>query len=289
MLDLDMDGVATRKYISGVIMAVTTFISIVVNPCLIYYYKRFRTSWINRYYYYLGFAHLCYAIFRGVPVTCELLNDFRPKDFQWYMELLDIFAKVSSASVTTIVCMIVTVQHLNICHPGWTVIRGASRSGKYAFITIVSIYFVFSAPALVALFIILCKFEKLLRENPLNRYVAVATLIFYAPTLLFTLLSSCLYVITRAKFLTLNPEEDQIHITRKEFRSVGVFVIFGLVYMVFTITYFVLIFDKNADYFTIYFCGYIEVLAQRAIVACAIFFNDTEVRNFIFCRTPGGT
>ena len=286
MLDLEMEGAATRSYItiSGVIMAVTTFISIVVNPCLIYYYKRFRTSWIHRYYYYLGFAHLCYAIFRGVPVTCELLNeDYRPEDFQWYMELLDIFAKVSGASVTTIVCMIVTVQHLNICYPGWTVINGASRSGKYAFITIVSIYCVFSVPALVALFIILCRFENLLCDNPRNRYVAIATLIFFVPTILFTLFSSCLYVITRAKFLSLNPEEDQIHITRKEFRSVKVFVIFGLVYMVFTITYFVLIFDKSSDYFIIYFCGYMESLVQRAIVACAIFFNDTEVRNFIFC------
>ena len=287
-----MEGTLIRDYISGGTMAAATFVSILVNPCLIYYYKRFQTSWIHRYYYYLAIAHLCYAICKGVPFTCQLLNhDYPPENVQWFNELLSILTKVSSASVTTVVCVAVTVQHLNICHPGWTVINGASRSGKYAFFTILSFYLALSVPALIALILIfLCHFTDLPFEDPTNLYVAVTNLIFFIPTIIFTLVSGCLYLITRVKFLALDPDEDQIEVTRKEFMSVGVFVLFALVHMALTITYFVLIFDeKITNHSTVIIFGInMELIAQRAIIACSIFFNENAVRDYILCRPRGG-
>ena len=271
-------------------MAAATFVSILVNPCLIYYYKRFRTSWIHRYYYFLSIAQLCYAIFRGIPFTYELLLSPQPgsESWKWCSELMEIPAQLSSALVTTIVCVTVMVQYLNISHPLWTVINGTSQFRKYSILMIGSIYLTFYVPALVLL--IVFRKENLLFNNQSNIYKAVPNLMFCTPTILFTIFSSCLYVITRVKFLALNPGEDQVEITRKEFRIINVFIGFGLVWMAFTITHSVLIFFKGADDFIILVCGKMEVLVQRAVIACAIFFNDNHVYRsyFLFCRFQNG-
>ena len=284
-----MEGTPIKNYISGGIRGLATLISILVNPCLIYYYRRFRTSWIHRYYYFLSIAHLCYAIFRGIPFTCELLlsSRLRSVSWKWYDEFLEVPAQLSGASVTTIVCVTVMVQHLNIYHPLWTVINGASQFRQYAILIIGSIYLTFYVPALVLLIII--RYENLLSNNQSN--INKVNLIFCIPTILFTIFSSCLYVITRVKFLALNPEEDQIEITRKEFRIVNVLIVFGLVWMAATITYIILVFfDGSEDFsFAIMVCGKMEVLAQIAVTAGAIFFNENQVRSyFLFCRFQNG-
>ena len=283
------------NYSCGVLFLIAVVIGVLVNSCLILYYRKNRSTWTHTCYFMLAIAYLVYDMIRGVPTTIRLLGPRIPSNvtasstFGKFLETLTILCYIDGAVITSVVALIVMVQYKNIHHPGSTLIHGPTRFRKRAIMVMGFLYLVNFTAGIVVLAIYLKIDGTSIPESIWHVY----KLLFEVPLLLITAVAPCVYVVNRIKFRPLEQQldADVRRMVRRDFKLVHIMVVWNGVWFVVTITYLVLeFFDKSSfrntpeSRYIAFVCRKMEPLIQATFLACAILFNERVLRNYVLSR-----
>ena len=266
-------------YICGSIFLLATVVGLIANTILIYYYQRYRTTWMHKFCYALAMVNWVYMIIRGVPTTILLLNpDLAIDKSDKLEEVINIMCYLDGSAETIILAAIIIVQHTNIFYPGWTLLNGPSTCWQRIIIAGIIVCFFFFAPALAFLFL------------NFKHYLFLDELMFNLPLLMIKVTSLCVYLATRVKFRRL---ESQLSMevqekVRREFKLVDILAIWCLIWFSCTLFFLKLVNDDGGDLkylpvkIDIFICNQIVPMIEFTTVSCAMFCFDQGVWDFTF-------
>ena len=208
------------NYVCGGVLIAYLALGICLNSQIIYFYKTHRTSWIDRYLFFISIARLVYVVTSCIPLIYQFLNSLPPNQItkleKWLIPF-QITSYLSAFGLIALDSVTVAIQYGNIHCPLWTLLNGPFKLMKYVLLSVGSVFV-----ALFAAGIVYGQMNRI-KENfsvPLPHEMVIKTAISNAAFILLAIMIITIYVVTWARFWYQTREFYVAQIVRREFKLV---------------------------------------------------------------------
>ena len=216
------------NYFCGGTIVLFMVVGLLVNSNLIIHFRVQRSSWIDKFLFYLSWFRLFYIIAKGVIYSYQFLNDRPPTQVKDPKVWINVLASLSLMSLTATIIIdviIVVIQCCNVHFPSWSLLTGSySKMTKRVSAAVVTFLLTGVIASIVHKY-----FDDYTFTIPIPQQFVVENVIAYFPALILGISMLCIFAYTWIRFWR---QTGAIHVSstiKREFKLVALLVAFDTV------------------------------------------------------------